>query len=265
VNIARMGMGWPFVALVAAAVSLQGDAPKQHAQATAHQQAKAAQQPASTKKEPPGSGSEKSGCPGTRAPQVSCDALTAEATMRQADIAADQTDLMRWGNWLGLLTTLVAGAAAYFAYSAASAGTKSYKAFVAAEDAHLAVEFPNGTLIESQVDGVRQPNSYHLTAKITNIGRSTARLKYCRVNAVDAEQLSVDETLKKDESTELGWRIMLESLEPFKLLINYASPIRTEAVLVVTAQPRTVHGIARVVADVIDTRLVDFGDIELGR
>jgi hypothetical protein len=84
------------------------------------------------------------------------------------------------------------------------------------------------------------------------------------VNALDSERLKIDKTLRKDETAELGWQIMLESLDMFKFIINYASPIRSEAYLVVAAEPQLTQDRRRLIANVLRTDLVDFGDIELG-
>jgi hypothetical protein len=77
---------------------------------------------------------------------MSCEAITAEATLQQIDVA-------RQNNWISVITAFVAGLAAFFAARAAGAATTSYRAFVAAEDASLVVEFPSGSMVESVVKG----------------------------------------------------------------------------------------------------------------
>jgi hypothetical protein len=218
------------------------------------QQTEPAKQPAPVKKEPSASGGQQRGCPGTRFPKASCEAITAEATMRQVDVAREQADLARQNNWLNLVTALVAGLAAFFAARAAGAATKSYKAFVAAEDAHLAIEFPNGTWTETGRDGRWVETSYHLTIVITNIGRSTARVHDCTVKT---EMVVIDKTLKRDESEKIPAAVTLDSLDPFRMVIRYTSPIRINAMLIVEAIPQKVRSNNRLTATVTNTYIVN--------
>jgi hypothetical protein len=104
-----------YVVLVAAALSL-GAAPKQ--QPNSQQQAKGTVQPTATKQQEPSSGGKQTGCPGTDVPQLSCEAVTAWATVRQAN-------LMHGSNILSFMTVLVAGLAAGFAWQAADAARKN--------------------------------------------------------------------------------------------------------------------------------------------
>jgi hypothetical protein len=223
---------WLCALWMALASLISGNAPKQNGQPERAQQATAAQKPPPLTNQPASASSEQPGCPGTPTPELSCEAITANATLQQAD-------LMRGNNWLGLVTAAVAGLAAWFAASAARAATKSYKAFVAAEDAYLSVEFPNGTIVESSVDGVSQPDTYFLTAIITNLGRTTARVHGC---SYGEEHIPIQKTLKTDESEELGWRIQVDSLAQFDLHISYSTPMRPKAELILTVSPMKFTG-----------------------
>lgn len=159
-----------------------------------------------------------------------------------------------WGTVGGFLTLIAASLAAYFARNAANAASKSYLAFVAAEDASLSVEFPDGSLGESFVEGVKVSETYNLTAKVTNIGRSTARLHYC---SIGEHRILVDRTLKKEEEHVMGWEVPVETLEPFDFLIHYSSPIRPAAVLTVAAQVVKQTHMPQLIGRVINTKISD--------
>jgi hypothetical protein len=192
------------------------------------------------------------GCPGTNQTQLDCNALTAIATVRQAD-AAEYFNSVVWVEiGIGALTALFAYFAAHWAKRAAEAGRKSYEAFVAAEDAYLSVEFPNGIVVESIENGVRS-NTYHLTFVIANLGRSTARIHGCSCG--DDQHIPIQQNLKTDESLEKGWRLQLDRFEPFDLHVSYDTPIRERVELIVTGTPtRHLHGKAQLSAYVTGRR-----------
>jgi hypothetical protein len=227
---------------VISVVALSANAPKQ---VGAKQGDKQQQQtaPLAPVPEKPASEERQQGrtCPGTSKPDLPCDAVSASADERQA-AASESQETTGWLNFgAGVITALIAGLAAAFARQAATAGTKGYQAFVAAEDASLTVEFPNGTEIEHFEKGVQQPSSYHLTALITNIGRSTARVHGCVIR--DGESyVPINKTLKKDESVELGWMIDIGPLTIFEFRIAYSTPIRPKAELVMMVCPTKTTG-----------------------
>lgn len=155
------------VLAAALALFISGSAPQQHAQHTPEQKAYASQKPAPVKQEPASSSGQSSGCPGTRTPQLSCDAITAEATARQAD-------LMKGNNWLSLVTTLVAGVAAAFAASASFAArdTLTHERKRSAAELRPWVEFSvNVTKFEADADGFEI--EYEMAFK--NIGSTVAK------------------------------------------------------------------------------------------
>lgn len=222
-----MGGGLRFVALVGAALALSGQAPKQDAKPASQQQANPAQQPAPVKKKPTSSSSQQRGCPGTRFPKYSCEAITAEATMRQVDLAREQTDLAKQNNWLNLVTALVAGLAAYFAARAAGAATKSYKAFVAAEDAHLVLDFEQGPYGQWTSGGVTKDN-YSFRVTVSNVGRSAARLQRLIFKSSDGSVArSFGETLQRDASTPIlsDWLMINADSPTANVQISYATAL----------------------------------------
>ena len=79
-----------------------------------------------------------------------------------------------------------------------SQGNKHYQSFVAVEDASLVAAFPSAALVESMVDGVKQPDSYFFDAAITNIGRSTARIHGWQIDGGKPERR--EHTLKANDS-----------------------------------------------------------------
>jgi len=237
---------------------LSGHPPKQTKAEGGQQQAKAAGHASAAIQQPNATHSQGSqGCPGTRETRFDCNTVATIANVRQADAAERFNNLAAVEIGIGFITAIAAVLAARWAKRAASAGTKSYEAFVAAEDAFLSVEFPNGTLIESVVDGVRQPDTYFLTALITNVGRTTARVHGC---STGENHIPIQKTLKRDECEELGWRIPLDSLAQFNLRISYTTPIRPKAEMIVTAAPMLTLGNARIQANVVRTRICEQED-----
>lgn len=117
--------------------------------------------------EPPsgGDGEKRRGCPGTRQPQFDCDAITAEATMRQVDLAAEQSDIGWFNIWVGFATAFVAGMAAWFAKKAAKAARDTVNVLTDVEKADVVVTVENYAHL---------PHLVHFDLVANNLGRSTA-------------------------------------------------------------------------------------------
>jgi hypothetical protein len=193
-------------------------------------------------------------CPGQNPGKLDCNTLSAVANVRQADAAERFNNLARFEIGVGIATAVAALFAAFFAASAAKFAAKSYRAFVAAEDASLSVEFSNGTVIESAVEGVRQPDTFFLTAVITNIGKGPARVHGCYVRQ-NQGYIPVSKTLKTDESEELGWRVDIGPLTEFSFCVLYTTPIRPQARLVMVCMPIRTKDNRRIIANVTKSRI----------
>lgn len=166
-----------------------------------------------------------------------------------AQAARDSADYAFWMNLISLaglivggLTMIAAGAAAYFAWLAArearrsaNAASASQEAFVAAEDANLVIEFPNGTKGESFEHGKLIRTTYDLNVLISNIGRSAARIEGWRFGDKTHRQ---EHTLKAGESWGRIHPIPVEVApgQDFNVSILYSSPIRQQMALDVTAR-----------------------------
>ena len=171
------------------------------------------------------------GCPGTSHPQLSCDAVTAIAAVRQADAAERAHQATSFEIGLGVTTAVVAFFAAKFARNAAMAATESYRAFVAAEDAHLVLDFEGGALMETASDGVITGQHYAFEVIVTNVGRSAARLHqlFMRTEEGSAAQ-SLAQTLKADCSTKLPQILWIDAATGTATIsITYATSLRSVA------------------------------------
>lgn len=164
-------------------------------------------------------------------------ARTADATAAQTVLTYDLTRMTLAGAVIGMWTLIAAGLAAYFARNAAYAARDSYNAFIKAEDASLVVEFPSGTMIESAVDEVKQPDTYFLNIVITNIGRSTARIEGWNVGNEKFERR--EHTLKAGDSWKSKGKIDFTTSDGnFAVTIHYSSPLRERMALNVVAKVR---------------------------
>lgn len=163
----------------------------------------------------------------------------------EADLEAQQT-MAKWTRLMGIAAVLGVGLSIVGVYliwrtwhatrGAADTSRKTYDAFIAAEDASLVVEFPEGHIYESVVDGVAQPDSYFLRVKVTNIGRSTARIHGWQIGDKKHRE---DRTLKPDETVSMHDIEVIEPANAFTLTVNYSSPLRDRMLL-------DVHAILRV-------------------
>lgn len=219
-----------FVAVALGALAL-GAAPKQDAKPATGQQAKTSGQPAPVTKEPASGSGKQSGCPGTRVPQLSCEALTAEATMRQADIATDQTSVMWWGNWLGFATAFVAGLAAWFARNAAKASRDTVNILTEVEQASIVVTLEDFKEANGRLDFKMMAN---------NLGRSSALIVHAGAawhdSMVDYGNLALAAPPKAyivksgaSEELEMLGKIRVADLGQTRflwLLVIYNSPLR---------------------------------------
>lgn len=168
------------------------------------------------------------GCPGTDHPQLSCSTVSAIAAVRQADSADRAANVASFEAALGIATVAFAYLAARWAKRAAQAGTGSYKAFVAAEDASLIVEFPTGTIMQISEDG-QSREEYVLRPTITNVGRSTARVH--SVWTKDQE-IAVGKTLRRDEDITLEESLWVDgAAEAFHARVHYSSPLTSSVAL----------------------------------
>ena len=235
---------WDVIIVAALIASI---APQARAQATKQVEAKNVSTVTANKHSPDTAEDERKGCPGTQYPKLSCEAISAQSDLeqarqaaKQADQAVRQADLFRWEILISAATMVVAFAAAAFAARAASAGTKSYEAFVAAEDAHLVLDFSDGTIIQHYLPEYGDEewrDHYMITAKITNVGRSTARIRNCYL---DGNIIGASKTLRRDEEWSISKRIERESLDEFEFVINYTSPITDAGKLTMKAQLYTI-------------------------
>jgi hypothetical protein len=144
------------VALIAAALSL-GAAPKQ--QPHPQQQTKAAKQPAPVAQQETAAGGQQTGCPGTSIPERPCNDVTAIAADRQAN-------LIHGSNIISLITAAVAGAAAAFAWSAASAGHNANRPWVVFDN--LMPDGPDAPW--KGPDGIEHPMATALRMTVRNCG-----------------------------------------------------------------------------------------------
>jgi hypothetical protein len=153
------------IALVAVAFAL-GNGAQVVAQPKGQQQTKATKQPAAIKQQPTsGGGEQRSKCPDTSQPNVSCETVIARASEQQASAAWDAADATWAAFYGGIVTAIIAGIAAGFAAAAARAARDTVKAFTAVESAALIV-----TLEEFS-----QTNEKLLFKTVANnVGRSSA-------------------------------------------------------------------------------------------
>lgn len=159
----------------------------------------------------------------------------------QADLEAQQS-MAEWTRWMGIAAALGVALSMVGVYLiwrtwhatrvAADTSRKTYDAFIAAEDASLVVEFPRGTVVESVVDGVLQPDTYFLEVAVTNIGRSTARLHGW---SFGDKRHREDFTLKPGDTKKMHGVEVEEPAEGFTMSLHYSSPLREHLTLDVDA------------------------------
>jgi len=209
--------------------------------------------PATPAKDPAADAATQRGCPGSRFPLVSCEAITAEAAVRQADLVSQQTRIAIWDIVLGLFTVLVAGAAAFFAARAAKAARDTVNAFIEVERAKIAITLEGfrediATKYDPRTADVKPTGEAWLKfdAVANNIGRSTAlitRVAHGWQKSADLEDelplVGPPKTyiVKAAESAvvSLGSLKEMKSLERERFLwldVNYRSPLlKNERVL----------------------------------
>lgn len=190
-----------------------------------------------------------SACPGTQYPQLRCDAISAQAAVDQVSQADRSSWLLEIELCISALTAAGAIAAAAFAARASSAASKSYQAFVAAEDATLAIDFPKGTTIEI-ANPEKAWTEYQIEVMVVNLGRSPARLHRWtmgdRVTQLDA-------TIAPGATYRIHYVDFLAA-ERFEFQIHYSTPLHPTAVLTVTGGAEARKGnIPPVVARLIKT------------
>jgi hypothetical protein len=239
--------------------ALSGGPPEQANSGTSQQQTKVAGSVVRSIQQPNAAHRQTGqGCPGTSETRLDCNTLSAIANVRQADAAERFNTLAGIEIGIGFATAIAAILAARWAKKAAEAGTKSYQAFVAAEDASLDIEFTDANEIESWTEGVQQPTTYFFTAIITNIGRSTARVHRCIVRGDPQNFIPVNKTLKQNESEALITRLDIGPLTIFEFQVSYATPIRPNAELVLKVFPTkktSSNGGATITGSVIGRRI----------
>jgi len=155
--------------MIAAAIGLLilGNAPQQQPKAARKSETKAAQHPSPQEGERSSSGAQDSGCAGANIANMSCDAATAEATIRQAD-------LMHGSNIISLVTAIVAGAAAAFAWSASKAAQETLRHERTKSAAELRPWVKIDVIVSKfEIDEVGFSLGYTVVFK--NIGRTTAQ------------------------------------------------------------------------------------------
>jgi hypothetical protein len=206
----------------------QQQPPKQRVEAKAGQQ-QGHSAPATLVQPPAAKGNESGhGCPGTNQTKLDCNAVTAIAAIRQA-AAAERFNNVVWVEiGVGAFTALFAYLAARWARRAAEAGIKSYKAFVAAEDAHLVLDFAQGPIGRwSGEDGVEKVN-YSFKVTVSNVGRSAARLQEAIFSySGGRSERGFGKTLKADSSMELvdDWLLINADDPTARVQISYATSL----------------------------------------
>lgn len=167
-------------------------------------------------------------CPETDQTKFDCNTVSAIANVRQAEAAERFNGLAILEIMVGLFTAFVAGLAARFARDAAEAATRSFKAFVAAEDAHLVLDFEQGPVGQwTDEEGVTKVN-YSFRITVSNVGRSAARLQqYIFSNCEGSVARSFGETLKPDASTQLldNFLFIMASDRKADVRISYATAL----------------------------------------
>jgi hypothetical protein len=199
--------------------ALSGNPPQEGQRSGGQQQTKAAKHTALSVQQPNAAHSQTSqGCPAAHEPRLDCNTVSAIANVRQADAAEWFNNLAVAEIGVGLFTAFVAALAARWAKTAAEAGVSSYRAFVAAEDAHLVLDFwprPHGSSTTSE--GVTTRN-WTFEVTVSNVGRSAARLQQLTINSFEGSVArSFGETLKPDETTKLPewvWFLAAEGENP---------------------------------------------------
>lgn len=156
---------------------------------------------------------------------------------RAADAAQAQTWLnfylarmALWGTIGGFLTLIAASLAAFYARDAAKASRGSLQAFVAAEDAHLVLDFAQGPIGRwTGEDGVEKVN-YSFMVTVSNVGRSAARLQQVIFSySGGRSERGFGKTLKADSSLELidDW-LLINADDPTAMVqISYATSLHS--------------------------------------
>lgn len=147
-------------------------------------------------------------------------------------------DAADWAYWAIFWTVIALGLNAVglaFLLVTIRQGHKTYQAFVAVEDASLVAEFPNASLTESMIEGVKQPDVYFFDAIITNIGRSTARVHGWQIDG--GKPVRREHTLKAGDSWALeGELAIIPRNGYFVVSIHFSSPLSELMVLDINAR-----------------------------
>jgi hypothetical protein len=209
-------------------VFISASSPKQAKTENSQQHAKAASQTPAAVQQPNSPHNQTSqGCPGTKETRFDCNTVATIANLRQADAAERFNNLAGVEVCIGAATAVAAILAARWAKHAAEAATKSFRAFVAAEDAHLVLDFAQGPIgRRANSEGVDKTN-YSFKITISNVGRSAARLHQIIISNSDGSMArSFGETLKADASTELpDWLLITADDPKANVSVGYATSL----------------------------------------